>query len=128
MADEPTVTITASELYALVTRVEDAAARVSQDVVTLSSTVDRIEGIAADHEARLRELEKARDNARRLDVLERNDTRHEASLAKQGERIGALEARDASRVSPIALAAVSATFLGIVVAVVLGVINLNVGP
>lgn len=110
----PMMTVSAKEMYDVVQRVELAAQ-------SLATSVTVIKDIVQDHEQRLRIVEQAGDVSRRQDLLEQRVNSHEIAFTKQGERIGAIEARLASRVSPIAIASVVAAFTSIVVAALFGV-------
>lgn len=115
MPDEvPMMTVSAKEMYDVVQRVERAAQ-------SLADSVTAIRDIVQDHEARLRIVEQAGDVSRRQDLLEQRVNSHEIAFTKQGERVGALEARLASRINPIAVASVVAAFTSIVVAALFGV-------
>lgn len=80
----PLVTITAQQMFEMITRMETVTNK-------LVSGLDTLREIADDHEGRIRVVEQRADAEKRLDILETRVTQHDSAFTKQGERIGVAE-------------------------------------
>lgn len=108
----PMVTISAKQMFEMITRMETVTTNLVNGLNTLKEVAD-------DHEDRLRVVEARSDAEKRLEALETRLSMHDAAFTKQGERLGKLESWVESRVSPWLVSGVVAAIAAIVVDIIL---------
>lgn len=124
---EPVVNITLADMYRLLSSVD-------RKVTELIGGAERMEEKIADHEARLRVVERREDSSRRLAEMDASLQRLELTLGRFGERMGAVEAdlttiknheeaHTPARVNPVSVIAVVVAGLAVVVTIVLEAIR-----
>jgi len=120
---EQNVTITPGQMYALLLAID-------RKTDALVASEGRMEERIADHEARLRVVERREDATRRLAGFEALHERLENSISRLGERIGHVEADIAAmrehdaltspvRTHPIAIISAAIAALAVAISVVL---------
>lgn len=124
---DPVVTVTLHDMYQLL-------ASIDRKVTELIGGAERMEEKVADHEARLRVVERREDSSRKLTEMDASLHRLEQTLSRFGERMGAVEAdlttikdheeaMTPTRVNPVSVIAVVVAGLAVVVTVVLEAIR-----
>ena len=120
MGDQPIVTITAQQMFEMLTRMEAVTNK-------LVDGLGNLKEIAEDHEDRLRVVEASAGAEKRIDDLSDRVTQHDAAFSKINERVGGIEGvmagQKASKISPVAVAGVVAAFSAIVVNIIIALIK-----
>lgn len=120
---EPVVNITFADMYTLLSSVD-------RKVSDLVGGAERMEERIADHEARLRVVERREDSSRKLAELDASLKRLDHLISRFGERMGAVEADLATikdheaamaptRVNPVSVIAVVVAALAVVTTILI---------
>lgn len=121
MSDQPLVTITAQQMFEMLTRMEAVTNKLVDGLTNLKE-------IAEDHEDRLRVVESRAGVEKRVDALSERVTQHDAGFTKMGERLGNLEgqlagaqkARSAAMVTATLVSGAASLAFSIVIALIRG--------
>ena len=107
MSDQPLVTITAQQMFDMLTRMEKVTDK-------LVDSLSNLKEIAEDHEDRIRVIESRADTVKRLDMLEERVTQHDMAFTKHGERLGKVEVKTDTKYNPLIVSTVLTLVINII--------------
>lgn len=117
---EPLVTITAQQMFEMLTRMEAVTNK-------LVDGLSNLKEIAEDHEDRLRVVEARAGAEKRIDALSERVTQHDAAFTKMSERLGtvegALEGAKSAKTSAVTTAVLGSGLASLAFSIVIALIR-----